>query len=74
VLWVSPHHPPPPLPPGGEWLGGALGSGLTTGVLERCGVRLSVSCWVCAVVGQMVRSDVALAAGYWHLGAWVVGQ
>jgi len=24
--------------------------------------------------GQMVRSDVSLAAGYWHLGAWVVGR
>ena len=43
---------------------------LTTGVLERCvaGVVLDP----CG--GQMVRSDVSLAAGYWHLGARVVGR
>jgi len=43
---------------------------LTTGVLERCvaGVVLDP----CG--GQMVRSDVSLAVGYWHLGAWVFGR
>jgi len=40
-----------------------------TSVLVGCSVGLPVSCQFCAAVGHMVRRNVALAAGYWHLGA-----
>jgi hypothetical protein len=62
---VSPHHPPR----GGEGLGEELGIERTTCVLERCGVVLGP----CGG-GPMVRSNVSLMAGYWRLGAWVVGR
>ena len=54
-------------------LGGELGS-----AYDRCAGALC--CCVADVVldpcggGQMVRSDVSLAAGYWCLGVWVVGR
>jgi len=71
-MWMSPHHPPPPSRPRGEARLGGVASWkvFTIGVLERCvaGVVLDP----CG--GQMVRSDVSLAAGYWNLGAWVVGR
>jgi len=51
-------------------LGDELGSEFTTGVLERLGVVLDP----CGGGGQMIRGDVSLAAGYWRLGAWVVGR
>ena len=43
---------------------------LTTGVLERCVAAVELD----PGGGEMVRSDVLLAAGYWHLGAWVAGR
>jgi len=45
-----------------------------------CWSIVVLACCVAGVVlgpcggGQMIRSDVSLAAGYWRLGAWVVGQ
>ena len=43
-------------------------------MLELCGVGLPVSCGVRAAADQIVKSNVALAAGYWRLDAWVVGR
>jgi len=69
-MWVSPHHPP--AEKRARWWTGKC-------LRPVCWSVVVLGCCVAGVLdpcggGQMIRSDVSLVAGYWRLGAWVVGR
>jgi len=57
---------------GFRWCAGMWTYDGCAGALQSRSGELPVSSWSNAVAGWMVRSNKALATGYWRLGAWVV--